>query len=162
MRISRLIKAPYHALGITWSAIIFGLFAASAHAFGPSWTDNPPDYKEGIGIFGDTPTQEDCRNCHYDLNRFPQLGTSNPNRHHRLVNKPILGLANGSQPTRAPGDTSKGIYTCLTCHELARGSRGYFELKPFRDCLRCHIKESVTGSPQAGTNVHHFTKTFGE
>ncbi|MEW5755605.1 MAG: hypothetical protein AB1810_04820 [Pseudomonadota bacterium] len=108
------------------------------------------------------PTEAQCRACHEDLRTFPQLEIRNPDRHHRRVNWPIVGLANGFHSTMAPGDTSAGIYTCLTCHELVPNATTEFGFKPFRDCLGCHVIPSVLTSPGSGQNVHHFTNTFRE
>jgi len=123
----------------------------------------PADQAHARKIYNEIqgPTADQCRVCHEDLNTFPQLMFINPDRHHLRVNKAIMGLGGGTHPTMAPGDTSTGTYTCLSCHEISTDPlTGDFNLIPFRDCLGCHIKSSVTTSPGSGQNVHHFTQTF--
>lgn len=122
----------------------------------------PADQANARKIFNiiQGPTADQCRVCHEDLDTLPQLKTTNPNRHHELVNQPINGLGGGTLPTVAPGDKSAGVYLCLTCHVVEADSPYSFDFKPFRDCLVCHIKPTIVTSPGSELNVHHFTQTF--
>ncbi len=147
-------KVSYRIYGSIGASILICLFMTSAQAFGPSWTDNPPNLQEGIGIFNGPPTQADCRNCHYDPERFPQLSVYNPTRHHLKIKRII------PESTIAPNGVPGEKYNCLTCHQLDRLPSGRLWFKDFRDCLGCHTVEQVTGKPETNRNVHHFTKTY--
>ena len=116
----------------------------------------------GKSIFTDPITEEQCRGCHGDNKTLPhpKLQTPNAKRHHSRIGEPILGLAR--YDTMAPGRTEYGVYTCTTCHMKYNSDRGVFELFLTHDCLQCHKKSTVTGSPWSGRNVHHYTDTFYE
>jgi len=132
----------------------------------------PADQASARKIFNKNtgPTENQCRACHEDLRTFPQLEFTNLDRHHQRVGQPIIGLGDGTHPTRAPGDTSTGLYNCLTCHQFGgNGRNDNFKFKAFRDCLGCHPVSSVTGSPgskfddiRVVSNVHKYTQTYRE
>lgn len=121
-----------------------------------------PNSVNARDIFLPGPSENQCRVCHGDLKTFPQLEKINPNRHHQLIGKHIVGLGYGSHDTVAPGDTSTGEYSCMTCHSVYNQTVQRYEMKFTRDCLVCHIESSVTTSPGSEQNVHHFTKTWAE
>ncbi|VAW99604.1 hypothetical protein MNBD_GAMMA20-1438 [hydrothermal vent metagenome] len=113
-------------------------------------------------IFEGAPTEDQCRQCHGDNAELPhpKLQVPNPDRHHARVGTPIMGLANGSHDTVAPGDVSTGVYHCLTCHSVYNSETQQVEVFYTTDCMECHTEQSVTGNPMRGSNVHHFTDTF--
>jgi hypothetical protein len=100
--------------------------------------------------YGGSLTEDDCRNCHEDLNRFPQLEDTNPDKHHILV-----GLLIPSW-TKAPYGNPGEIYECLSCHAVNQTDNSVFEITVTRDCLECHPSRTVTGYRD---NVHHDTPT---
>lgn len=113
-----------------------------------------------MSIFDGFPTEAECRNCHEDLERFPQLEIVNPDRHHRLIGTPIPDPRQSKAPD-APGGTPGEPYECTSCHEFVwDDTQTTYTLKPFRDCLQCHPVYVITGNPMMGTNVHHQTETF--
>ena len=90
------------------------------------WANVPaPPVNQMLGVddtvFGDF-TEADCRVCH---------DSGVPDRHHMLYGQPL------ADPTIAPGDTSAGIYVCLSCH-LEDTSGGVIELVVERNCVECH------------------------
>ncbi len=99
----------------------------------------------------DLPTEADCRVCHEDLDRFPFLVESNVNKHHFLIDLPVI------LPTAPPDAIFTDTYECLSCHPLAWDTDTSSSTIPlFRDCLVCHPVETVSGSPgRRGTNRHH-------
>ncbi|MBU0943965.1 MAG: hypothetical protein KJ804_17520 [Proteobacteria bacterium] len=90
-----------------------------------------------------------CRSCHEDLDRFPGLQYSNPDKHHLLIGQEI------PQPTIAPYQPSAYNYECLSCHLIEQTDAMNFEVSLTRDCLQCHPLETVSGSSRRGDNVHH-------
>ncbi len=113
-------------------------------------------------IFFLDPTEAQCRACHEDLATFPQLVTTNANRHHRRLSRPVVGLGGGMHLSVAPGDAPTGVYTCMTCHGFTLDAAGAFSIAPYRNCLDCHPRASVVTSPGSQQNVHHFTATYYE
>jgi len=111
----------------------------------------------GKSIYDGAPTVDDCRKCHGDTEKQPHplLQTSNVDRHHLLIGDPIEGFYDGYHESVAPGDTSEGVYNCMTCHEIENST-----FTAPRDCLSCHPAWSVQGMPHRGTNVHHNTDAF--
>ncbi len=117
----------------------------------------------GMKIFVGAPTAPQCRNCHYNLNRFPTLGLNlklrNPDRHHLLIGTTIPPISRSKAPD-ARGATNEGqAYNCFSCHlmlpETGIPLQGEFKIvEPFRDCLQCHPAWRVTGRPMRGNNVH--------
>ena len=101
---------------------------------------------------GSSLSEDFCRRCHSDLDRFVFLKYENPDKHHLLVDKTI------PRNSIAPNDTPGDLYECLTCHSVELVDNA-FEMKVTRDCLKCHPINTVTGSPRSN-NVHHFTKTY--
>ncbi len=113
-----------------------------------------------MSIFAGFPTEAECRNCHEDLERFPQLEMPNPDRHHLLNGTPIPDPSQSKAPD-APGGIPGEPYECTSCHEFVwDDTQTHYTLKPFRDCLQCHPVYVITGSPMRSTNVHHQTETF--
>ena len=99
----------------------------------------------GRSIFDGFPTEEQCRDCHEDLVRFPQLELANPDRHHRLIGTPIPDPGQSKAPD-APGGTPGEPYECLACHRSVwDDSVVAYVFNPFRDCLQCHPASVVTG-----------------
>jgi hypothetical protein len=98
-------------------------------------------------------TEKDCRLCHEDLQRFPRLKNTNPDKHHLFLNKDIL------QPTSAPYITSGYKYECFTCHSLAQTDDIALQAFVIRDCLQCHPIKMVSGSPRT-ENVHHKLSSY--
>lgn len=114
----------------------------------------------GRTIFEGLPTEDQCRNCHDDLARFPQLAHVNADRHHRLVGSPVPQLGDSKAPN-TPGGTPGDPYECTACHEFVWDTtQMMYVIKSFTDCLQCHPVSVVTGTPGMGTNVHHWTETF--
>lgn len=105
----------------------------------------------GRAIFVGAPSEDQCRACHEDLTNFPMLGDINPNKHHLLIGTDII------QPTAPPNTVLGDYYTCTTCHPFVD-----YNVTILRDCLQCHLVETVTGSPmrQGDSNRHHQTDTF--
>ncbi len=101
---------------------------------------------------GSSLSEDYCRRCHSDLDRFVFLKYENPDKHHLLVDNtmPINSIA--------PIDTTGDLYECLTCHSVETVDNT-FVMKVTRDCLKCHPINTVTGSPRSN-NVHHRTKTY--
>ena len=117
----------------------------------------------GFQIFNGTPTAPQCRNCHYNLKRFPTLGLNlglrNPDRHHLLIGTTIPSLSRSKAPDAIGAKNVGGQYNCFSCHlmlpENAAPLNENFEIvEPFRDCLQCHPVWRVTGPPMMGRNVH--------
>jgi hypothetical protein len=98
-------------------------------------------------------TEEDCRLCHENLDRFPQLEDINPDKHHLLVGLEI------PKSTVAPFGFPGELYECTSCHAVEQTDDMNFQIEVIRDCLQCHPIETVTGSPRS-QNVHHRTQTF--
>ena len=114
----------------------------------------------GMSIFSGFPTEEECRVCHEDLQRFPQLETNNPGRHHDLIGTPIPENYDSLAPD-APGGVPGDPYNCTACHAFIwDDAQLNYVIQPFRDCLLCHPASLVTGHPRRGDNVHHQTQTF--
>ncbi len=97
---------------------------------------------------GSSISEEFCRRCHANLDRFPSLRYENPDKHHLLVNKQIP--SNSIAPNDTPGD----LYECLTCHSVEVVDNA-FVMMVTRDCLKCHPINTVTGPPRRSNNVHH-------
>ena len=135
--------------------IIYTIIFIGAMHVSQSWAGNGTMAKgssstTGRDIFYAIPSELECRACHDDLNRFPMLGDTNPNKHHLLISTDI------TEPTVPPGTILGDYYTCLTCHSSA-DSTFYFT----RNCLECHSEESVTGAPSnQEINRHHQTESF--
>ncbi len=114
----------------------------------------------GMSIFSGAPTAEECRVCHEDLQRFPQLETNNPGRHHDLIGTPVPEIYYSLAPD-APGGVPGDPYDCTACHTFVwDDAQLNYVIQPFRDCLLCHPASLVTGHPRRGNNVHHRTQTF--
>jgi len=113
----------------------------------------------GMKIFNGPPTAPQCRNCHYNLKRFPTLGLNfglkNPDRHHLLIGTTIPPISRSKAPD-AIGATNEGqAYNCFSCHlmlpETGAPLQEEFEIvEPFRDCLQCHPAWIVTGGMRGG------------
>jgi hypothetical protein len=122
----------------------------------------------GFQIFNGPPTAPQCRNCHYNLKRFPTLGLNlglrNPDRHHLLIGTTIPPRSRSKAPDAIGATNAGGKYNCFSCHlmlpEQAAPLEGNFAIvEPFRDCLQCHPAWRVTGGPMGGMmgggrNVH--------
>lgn len=93
-------------------------------------------------------SEEFCRRCHGNLDRFPSLRFENPDKHHLLVDKQIPSTS------IAPNDTPGDLYECLTCHSVELVDNA-FVMMVTRDCLKCHPINTVTGPPYRSNNVHH-------
>lgn len=116
-------------------------------------------HSRGMQIFDGPPTAPQCRNCHYDLERFPMLGlylgVKNPDRHHLLIGT-VIPPQNRSKAPDAIGATNEGeLYNCLSCHlilpESGTPAQEEFEIvEPFRNCLLCHPAWIVTGGMGMG------------
>ncbi len=120
-------------------------------------------HSRGMKIFDGPPTAPQCRNCHYNLKRFPTLGLNiglrNPDRHHLLIGTVIPPLNRSKAPDTIGAQDVGARYKCLSCHlilpETATPLQGEFEIvEPFRNCLLCHPAWRVTGRPMKGNNVH--------
>ncbi len=125
----------YSSDGNTWSSS------------GSSWNDS------SYGGWGGSLTEEDCRRCHENLDRFPQLQDFNPDKHHLLVGLEI------PWSTIAPYGVSGDYYECTSCHVVEQFNDVDFQINVERDCLECHPIQTVTGSPRSD-NVHHMTETY--
>jgi len=110
---------------------------------GNSWESEGTSWGSGGSI-----TEDDCRFCHEDLDRFPRLINTNPDKHHLFVGKEI------PQTTIAPYATSSNNYECLSCHIIEQTDVTDFQISVERDCLQCHPIKTVSGSPRSD-NVHH-------
>ncbi|VAX05584.1 hypothetical protein MNBD_GAMMA26-1623 [hydrothermal vent metagenome] len=143
-------------------AVTRGKFFASVAVIAFGFVLAPDAEAMWKSIFEGAPTEDQCRKCHGDGSDLPhpKLPVSNPDRHHARIGTPIVGLANGSHNTVAPGDTSTGVYQCLSCHGIYNPETQQFDLYFTTNCLECHTEQSVTGNPMWGGNVHHFTDTF--
>jgi hypothetical protein len=129
---------------------LWGHAGMSLDRDGMSETDNM-DAMGGKSIFDGIPTEEDCRICHDDLDRFPMLEYTNVDLHHNLIGTVIPELDESTAPDFPDAGTGElNLYECLSCHVMHDLSR---------DCLRCHPVWIVTGPPGRGDNVHH--DTFG-
>jgi hypothetical protein len=115
---------------------------------GSSWDDG----SSGSGGWGGSLTEEDCRICHENLDRFPQLQDINPDKHHLLVGLEI------PSSTIAPYGNPGENYECTSCHAVEQFN-DVFQIAVERDCLQCHPIQTVTGSPRS-ENVHHMTETY--
>jgi len=111
---------------------------------GSGWTDDTD------GGWGGSLTEDDCRNCHGDLDRFPQLIDTNPDKHHILLGLQIPSWT--IAPDGMPGEN----YECLSCHTIDQTDDFVFQISVIRDCLQCHPIQTVTGYR---SNVHHQTPT---
>ena len=100
-----------------------------------------------LSIFGECVTPEDCKACHGHAARFP------------ILNRSIAD----SHPQHADRNTD-----CFSCHNITNDGPIAVE-----SCLAgCHLDLAnlptnpqglpltVTGSPESGTNRHHYTDTF--
>lgn len=96
---------------------------------------------------------DDCRFCHEDLDRFPWLLNTNTDKHHLLIGQEITGIS------IVPFQTSGTQYECLSCHSVQQTDVNSFEISVERDCLQCHPKETVTGSPRTA-NLHHTLSSY--
>ncbi|MCB2180579.1 MAG: hypothetical protein KQH63_00960 [Desulfobulbaceae bacterium] len=118
-----------------------------------SWGNNSTSYGGGSPYWDDT-IESECRFCHEDLDRFPQLDDTNPNKHHLLTGKLV------EPPVIAPYASEGDTYECSSCHGLTWSeSTSSLTIEVIRDCLQCHPVETVTGSPHTD-NRHHRTETF--
>lgn len=119
------------------------------------WSDHSDSsWDDGTdGGWGRSLTEDDCRNCHEDLDRFPQLVDTNPDKHHILVGLQIPSWS--IAPYGIPGEN----YACLSCHSVEQTEEMLFEISVIKDCLQCHPIQTVTGSPRS-ENVHHMTETY--
>lgn len=110
-------------------------------------------FSRGMQIFDGPPTAPQCRNCHYDLERFPMLGLNlgirNPDRHHLLIGSIIPPISRSKAPDAVGAKDSGALYECFSCHvmklDLVTLENEFIE--PFRDCLQCHPAWIVTGGP---------------
>ncbi|MBU0942833.1 MAG: hypothetical protein KJ804_20480 [Proteobacteria bacterium] len=94
----------------------------------------------GMSIYEGEPTEADCRMCHDNLDAFPMLLASNPDRHHAL--------------------SSDIASDCLYCHSLIWSDILEADVVSYSgNCLGCHEVSAIEGGP-ATTNVHHETETF--
>ncbi len=108
----------------------------------------------GMKIFDGSPTAPQCRNCHYNLKRFPtlglNLGVENPDRHHLLIGTVIPPLNRSKAPDAIGAQDVGQTYNCFSCHSMLPESgiplQEEFEIvEPFRNCLLCHPAWIVTG-----------------
>ena len=105
---------------------------------GPMANAKNADADGGMSIYDGEPTEADCRMCHDDLNSFPMLLATNPDRHHALS------------------------ADCLSCHSFVwNDALGAEVISSPRDCLTCHEVSDVEGA-LGSTNVHHQTATFAD
>lgn len=102
---------------------------------------------------GSSLTEDDCRECHENLDRFTLLKYENPDKHHLLVKETIP--YNTIAPDGSPGEE----YECFSCHSIEEDIEGNFKINVERDCLQCHPLNSVTGAPRS-SNVHHMSETY--
>lgn len=123
-----------------------GYDSSSRYSSGSSYNGSNDTY----GGWGGSLTEDDCRNCHEDLKRFPQLEDTNPDKHHILVGLNIPWW------TVAPYGNSGEDYDCFSCHSVDQIDDSVFEIPVIRDCLECHPSRTVTGY---SGNVHHQTPT---
>ena len=111
-----------------------------------SFWGTPPDWENT--------SESECRFCHEDLVRFPQLAGSNPDKHHALIGSLI------EAPVIAPYGVEGDTYQCMSCHVLIWSETTLsYNFEDFRDCLACHPVNSISGNLQSD-NVHHSTETF--
>jgi hypothetical protein len=139
--------AKVYAWGSSDSRWDDGYSGGSSDHSDSSWHDDTD------GGWGGSLTEDDCRNCHEDLDRFPQLVDTNPDKHHILVGLQIPSWS--IAPYGIPGEN----YECLSCHSVEQTEDMLFEISVIRDCLQCHPIQTVTGSPRS-ENVHHMTETY--
>ena len=105
-----------------------------------------------LSIFGECVTPDDCRACHGHGERFP------------ILNRSIAD----SHPQHADRNAD-----CLSCHDVTAIASGEGGFSSVDGCLAaCHmdltnlptnpqgLPLTVTGSPESGTNRHHYTDTF--
>ena len=116
-------------------------------------------HSRGMQIFDGPPTEAQCRNCHEDLERFPMLFTSNPNRHHLLIGTTIPPLSKSKAPDAVGAQNTGEAYNCFSCHLILPSagselSEEFAIVQSFRNCLQCHPAWRVTGPPRRGNNVH--------
>ena len=113
----------------------------------------------GMKIFDGPPTAPQCRNCHYNLKRFPTLGLNlglrNPDRHHLLIGTVIPPLNRSKAPDAIGAKDVGALYNCFSCHLMLPATAAplneNFEIvEPFRNCLQCHPAWIVTGGPMGG------------
>ncbi len=113
-------------------------------------------HSRGMKIFDGPPTAPQCRNCHYDLERFPllglYLGLRNPDRHHLLIGTTIPPRSRSKAPDAIGATNEGGRYNCFSCHLMMPEKAAPLEenfniVEPFRDCLQCHPAWIVTGPP---------------
>lgn len=128
-------------------AFTLSLFSTAANARG------------GMKIFVGEPTAPQCRNCHYNLKRFPtlgfNLGVRNPDRHHLLIGTTIPPISRSKAPDAIGATNEGGRYNCFSCHLMLPRTgtplQGEFEIvEPFRNCLLCHPAWIVTGGMMGG------------
>ena len=115
-----------------------------------SYSSGSTDYDSSYGGRGGTLTEDDCRNCHENLDYFPQLVDTNPGKHHILVGLHIPSW------TIAPYGNAGENYDCFSCHTVDQTDDLEFQASVIRDCLQCHPVRTVTGY---SGNVHHETPT---
>lgn len=134
-------------INLFFTTLIFAHVAAAATR--SSTYSSSSSYGGGDPVI----TEKDCRLCHEDLQRFPGLKNTNPDKHHLLLGKEIL------QPTIAPYVTGGYKYECLSCHNIEQTDVTGYQTSVIRDCLQCHPIKTVSGSP--GTeNVHHKLSSY--
>ncbi len=110
-------------------------------------------HSRGMKIFDGEPTAPQCRNCHYDLERFPMLGLNkgikNPDRHHLLIGTAIPPRSRSKAPDAIGAINEGAPYTCFSCHLMILDTKTqeHTIVEPFRDCLQCHPAWIVTGPP---------------
>ena len=106
----------------------------------------------GLSIFGECVTPDDCKACHGHADRFP------------ILNRSIAD----SHPQHADRNAN-----CLSCHDVTAIASGEGGFSSVDGCLSaCHtnltdlptnpqgLPLTVIGSPESGTNRHHYTDTF--
>jgi len=117
-------------------------------------------------IFDGPPTAPQCRNCHYNLKRFPilglYLGLRNPDRHHLLIGTTIPPISRSKAPDAIGAKNSGARYDCFSCHLIVLNTETLEHeiVEPFRNCLLCHPAWRVTGKPRRGNNVHMENNTL--
>jgi hypothetical protein len=99
----------------------------------------------GMNIF-DEPTEAACRACHDDLENFPMLLATNPDKHHAAV---VL--------CEVPCDGDE-CWDCLDCHTLVSNEDLEAKVVSDTDCLDCHDVATIQGSP-GSSNRHHDTES---
>ena len=105
-----------------------------------------------LSIFGECVTPDDCKACHGHAERFP------------ILNRSIAD----SHPQHADRNAD-----CLSCHDVSAIASGEGGFSSVDGCLAaCHLDLinlptnpqglplTVVGSPESGTNRHHYTDTF--